>query len=286
MEYNNKGFATNYINENIRDQTVKTNKKAPLAHIKPIAASIKEDEFLAISDTHIGSYLEKIYYLDAVYEYAEKYNIRDIVHCGDLLHSNKQFVDPELFGAQKQLEHLIEVYPSDDKITNHILLGNHDNHLLKNNEQYFRLLRSRKDFNILGFKKAYIKWGQFLFSVNHPINNYRLNLEKKNVDFSLHGHHHDLKVVGSRVYLPTLSMNVMYYGEGTPFPGFIHVFKEDDTIMIFNLIFPEKFLRKMSIENAAYCRSIRFAPKNEEMILKLSPRRKEECEENEWCPNC
>ena len=75
--------------------------------------NIKDNKIIIISDTHIGSELENISYIDLVYEFATKNNIKKIIHCGDLFQSNIKPVSKHFVNQEKQIEHLIDTAPLD-----------------------------------------------------------------------------------------------------------------------------------------------------------------------------
>ena len=235
-------------------------------------ARINDDSFVAISDTHIGSTLEKKYYLDCVYEYVTKYGINDIVHCGDILQSTILPYKPEYNSVHKQIDHLLNIYPQDTTVTNHMLLGNHDFHALRGNPELLKVLQSRKDFNIMGFKRAYIEWGELLFSVFHDIKKYHNNLPDIKVDFYLSGHRHNLRVKENSVNVPSLSMDVKHYGESQSYPGFLNIQKEDDAIIFSWFTFKEKISKDMSSYEAKLLSEKEVKPTDSGTVLKLHPK--------------
>ena len=194
------------------------------------------EPFIIISDTHLGSALENIKYLDRIYEYATINNIKTILHTGDLFQSTLRPVDKSYTAPFKQVEHVVKDYPKDDNIRNYILFGNHDFHLLRRDDELYQVVSSRSDFNILGFKKAYFLWNKFLFSANHEIEHYKLQLP--NVDSYLRfvGHRHELKVVGDKtIMVPTLSEDIKRYDKYN-YPGFLVVKKENNRLRVFHYI--------------------------------------------------
>lgn len=216
----------------ILNDRVKT-KELPNGHIKG-------NSFIVIGDTHIGSKLEKMIYLDYVYEYATKNNIRDIVHVGDLIQSTMRPVDRKYIKEKKQIDHLVNDYPSDDNIKNHILFGNHDFHTLNNNPHYYRIIASRKDFNLLGFKRAYLDWQKYLICVDHPINKYHINIPNVDPLLRLIGHSHFFHVKGpNNIYTPALSLDQKYYTNQIPYPGFLVISKSENKTLITFYAFKE-----------------------------------------------
>lgn len=198
--------------------------------------NLGNEPFIIISDTHLGSSLENIKYLDRIYEYATINNIKTILHTGDLLQSTLRPVNPKLTNPFKQVEHAVDNYPKDDNISNYILFGNHDFHLLKKDDELYQVIDSRKDFNLLGFKKAYFLWNKFLFSANHEIEGYKLQIPNVDSYVRFVGHRHELKVVGDKtIMVPTLSEDVKSY-EKYNYPGFLVVKRENNRMRVFHYI--------------------------------------------------
>ncbi len=166
---------------------------------------INENKIIIISDTHIGSILENIDYLNMVYEYALKNNIKTILHGGDLLQGTYKNVAPQFQNMINQIRHLLTIYPYHPKITNKIILGNHDFHILKKTPSLQAEL-TRKDFIILGIKKGYLDWQDILISISHTCPKYHIEIPnlKTLINFCGHAHkfaiHHDNKIL-----IPTLS---------------------------------------------------------------------------------
>lgn len=220
------------------------------AELKSILASthIFSESFIIISDTHIGSKLENPLYLKIVYDYALKNNIKHIFHAGDLLQSSIKPVNPKYMNPMTQASHLIDVYPESNRITNHILLGNHDFHIIEKESQVWKILSSRKDFDILGFKKAYFTWNNYLLSMSHDINKYHIILPNVDSLVRFVGHRHSINVVGdSTVFSPTLSDDIKYYGYASN-PGFLYVTNEQGRIRVYYMII-DKLDEKYKIEN-------------------------------------
>lgn len=203
-------------------------------------ANIKDSKFIVIGDTHLGSELEKIIYLDYVYEYAKKNGIKNIIHTGDLIQSTMRPVMKKYVNETKQINHLVEVYPYDEDITNYILFGNHDYHTLKKEDYYLRIIKSRKDFNILGFKRAYLSWQKFLICVDHPIDKYKINIPNVNPLIRFIGHSHDFHMSKpNNFYTPPLSLDQKYHNYGVPWPGFLVVSRDGNNANVSLITFKD-----------------------------------------------
>ena len=195
--------------------------------------SFSAPKFIVISDTHIGNQNMKIDYIEEVYRLAKEKNIAHIFHTGDIIQSTVLGVSKEWKNQEKQIRFLVENYPCVKKIQTHILLGNHDFKTLFKNKYFMSILQSRRDFDILGFKRCYINWYKNLLSLNHDINSYRLKLPYvSDTLMNFYGHRHDLLVKNNCIYLPTLSNDLKYYGKKDVSPGFIEVSTEDKKVSV------------------------------------------------------
>lgn len=201
---------------------------------------INGDTFIVIGDTHIGSALEKLNYLDYVYEFASKNNIHDIINVGDLIQSTMRPVQPKYVKEKAQVDHLVRDYPRDANIKNHILFGNHDFHILSRSTQCYRVIASRKDFNLLGFKRAYLGWQKHLICIDHPINKYHINIPNYDPLIRLVGHSHSFHIKEpNNIYTPALSLDQKYYSNQIPYPGFLVISKCDKKAQITLYVFQE-----------------------------------------------
>lgn len=203
-------------------------------------ARIRGTSFIVIGDTHFGSELEKIIYLEYVYDYARKNGIKSIIHAGDLIQSTMRPVMNKYVNQSKQINHLVDDYPYDETITNYILFGNHDFHTLYKEDYYLKVIKKRKDFNLLGFKRAYLSWQKFLICVDHPIDKYKINIPNVNPLMRFIGHSHDFHISSpNNIYTPPLSLDQKYHNYGIPWPGFIVVNRNGDNADIYLLTFNE-----------------------------------------------
>lgn len=203
--------------------------------------SLPGDSLLVLSDTHIGSNKMNMDYIIEAYKYARVNKINHILHLGDLMQSTMCGVQNSLRNEERQINFILNHYPYYKKIKTHILLGNHDYKTLMKNKVYLEMLKSRRDFNLLGFKRCYITWQGKLLSLNHPIEHYHLNLPYKNdTTLNLYGHRHGLLVKNNCIYLPTLSDDLKHYGKEKIEPGWIVLQKENATLRIENYRIQEK----------------------------------------------
>lgn len=201
---------------------------------KEVSSFSITNNFLVISDTHIGSNLENIDYLKLVYNFAMKNNIKEIIHVGDLLHSTMRAVNPKYIDALEQVNHLLDIYPYDKNIYNRILLGNHDLHIINKNNRVLDILNSRDDFNIIGFRNAFFKWNNYLFGMKHLIKYYNIQIPNIETLINFVGHRHSMKVnYNTFVYVPTLSDDYKYYGSvSNSEPGFLYVIGDNKKVQV------------------------------------------------------
>lgn len=182
--------------------------------------TIEEQKIIIISDTHLGSIYENIDYLKQVYEYAKKHNIKIILHTGDLIQSVARNVSNKYRNEYKQIIHVIEDYPHDEDIMNYLSLGNHDYHTLRKDSEYLETLKTRKDFNILGFKRNYVLWQGNVIGLIHETPKYKIEIPKLKTLYDFHGHSHKFtNHKGHRILVPPLSDDLKF----DSLPGFLVV---------------------------------------------------------------
>ncbi len=172
-----------------------------------------EFKFIVISDTHFGSVFENIEYLDYVYEYASKNGINYILHAGDLIEGSYDDFGrckEEYKTIDSQVEHVLKDYSYDKNIKNMILLANHDAYSIYHyGVDIVPLLSEREDFQILGYRCAYIKVNDKYISLKHEISRLKNNLKDylTLIDFIGHSHQYrcNYNKTNTRIRVPTLS---------------------------------------------------------------------------------
>lgn len=172
-----------------------------------------EFRFIVISDTHFGSVFENIRYLNYVYEYASKNDINYILHAGDLIEGSYDDFGrckEEYRTIDSQVEHVLKDYSYDKNIKNMILLANHDAYSIYHyGVDIAPLLSERKDFQILGYRCAYIKVNDKYISLKHEISRLKNSLKDylTLIDFIGHSHQYrcNYNKTNTRVRVPTLS---------------------------------------------------------------------------------
>ena len=172
-----------------------------------------EFKFIVISDTHFGSVFENIEYLNYVYEYASKNDIKYILHAGDLIegsYDNFGRCKSKYCTIDSQVEHVLNDYCYDNDIKNMILLANHDVYSIYHyGIDIAPLLIERKDFEILGYRSSYIKVNDKYISLKHEISRLKNNLKDyiTLIDFVGHSHQYrcNYNKNNTRIKVPTLS---------------------------------------------------------------------------------
>jgi len=194
------------------------------------STNIEDDKFIVISDTHIGHSKEIFKRLNNVYKLAEYNDIKNIVIAGDLFDGTHKRRKKEYVNKEEQVKQLIKYYPKIDNIKSHILFGDHDLKIIKENK-YLDMIKERKDFNILGIFRSAIKWSDNLIYINHKIDDYEIRIPYINSLCSFSGHFHYTNVFRkNNVLVPTLS-NITYRGNKS---GFILVRNYDGKMIVDN----------------------------------------------------
>ena len=210
-------------------------------------ANIDDSKLLIISDTHYGSIYENMNYTYAVFNFAVANGIRVILHGGDIIEANVK--QRKGFNVVKQANHFIKIYPFDNSINTYALLGNHDYLAINRNQKIRDILSSRNDVNVLGFKKSYLKWCGNTISLQHEIENFKLNLPIRAEYISFKGHSHfyhvreKAKGKTERIYIPPLCDDPVCCISNPQFrdvivkPGFLTAEIADDSIVVINYSF-------------------------------------------------
>ena len=201
----------------------------PLEHLS--FADVSDEELLIVSDTHIGSRKENFEYINEAYRIAQNRGINTAIHTGDLLQSTYAPIKPQYVDQEKQIEHVLRDYPEIPDFNTFMLLGNHDINTLKKDPLYMHMLKERKDFIIMGFKRAYLTWLGNLICLYHNCKRYRLNIPRVDTILELHGHSHKLSQDKlGYLYVPTLSDDMIQQVDAKP--GFLISSIKDDTLTV------------------------------------------------------
>lgn len=226
-------YSTGQYNKNIYDYLCQVN--------------IDDDKILIISDTHYGSIYENINYTNKVFNFAILNGIHSILHGGDIIEADVK--NRRGCSIIKQADYFINRYPFDNNINTYALLGNHDYLAINKNEKVRDILCSRNDINMLGFKKAYLKWCGNIISLQHDIKNFKLNLPINAECLSFKGHSHFYHIVekkngkNERIYIPPMCSYPVYcvsnqqHQGGIVKPGFLTAEVYGNSIIVTNYSF-------------------------------------------------
>lgn len=156
------------VTHNEYDNTFVIDKK-PFVEVQSYIHSIgetREFEFVVISCSHWASKKQQKSFTEHIYNEAEKRNIKDVYHCGDIVdgyYKNRPEhifeLIPGLIGADEQAEYVIDNWPRKEGITTHLILGNHDETHIKNGGFNIgkAIAKNRPDFKYLGIGHAKIE---------------------------------------------------------------------------------------------------------------------------------
>lgn len=199
-------------------------KREELPSFKTEAKSI-----LIIADTHIGSRLDNLKYIDQAYETGVKLGVEDCLHLGDIIQAEINHSDKSI---EYQLNILRDVYPEPSEFITHVLLGNHDYRVFETNPDAKKILESKKQMNILGYKRAYFDWCNYMFAMEHKVKQLNDELPFDDVALNFTGHGHELRLKSdARLKTPTLSDDIINQRNGA-YPAFIIANMEDDKTVI------------------------------------------------------
>ena len=193
-----------------------------LKKILPVI-NINDDKIILISDTHYGSLYENYDYIKLVYEFADNNSINHIIHGGDFIQGTYAPLNNKKLNIYEQLIDTLSKYPNETSIQNYILLGNHDYLLIRKSiDIAFKIFSLRKDIKILGLKQAYINWKKYLISINHRVPKIDIHIPRVETQIKFYGHRHEFNYKNGykKVFLPSLSDDIKYYGN-IVYPGFI-----------------------------------------------------------------
>ncbi len=199
-------------------------KREELPSFKTEAKSI-----LIIADTHIGSRLDNLKYIDQAYETGVKLGVEACLHLGDIIQAEINHSDKSI---EYQLNILRDVYPEPSEFITHVLLGNHDYRVFEINPDAKKILESKKQMNILGYKRAYFDWCNYMFAMEHKVKQLNDELPFDDVALNFTGHGHELKLKSdARLKTPTLSDDIINQRNGA-YPAFIIANMEEDKTVI------------------------------------------------------
>ena len=165
--------------------------------------NIKDENILLVSDQHLGSKEESIFYQELAEDFRKQNNINIVLNGGDIGDGMLDY-DKKYGTVQRQVDHILDVIPrlGGEK---YILGGNHDNHYLKKGIDILQLLEEDSSIHGVGYYQSYFKIYDKLISFNH---NSKMQEDKLlDKDFTISGHSHLFVGEKKKVKLPTLSDN-------------------------------------------------------------------------------
>ncbi len=199
-------------------------KREELPSFKTDAKSI-----LIIADTHIGSRLENLKYIDEAYETGVKLGVDLCLHLGDIIQAEINHSDKPI---EYQLDILENYYPEPSEFETDVLLGNHDYKIFETNSDAKKVLEAKKQMNVLGYKRAYFDWCNYMFAMEHKVKQLEDELPFDDVALNFTGHGHELKIKSeARLKTPTLSDDIINETNGA-YPAFLIANMGDEKVVI------------------------------------------------------
>lgn len=207
-----------------------------------------------ISDTHFGSCLDNIKYLDMVYNHCIDNDIHIIIHAGDLIDGNVGDFKRNIPIISDQINYTINNYPYCDNILNLICLGNHDYTSIEDCLDMREWLNNfRTDLIPFGYGVGILNILNDQIIVKHKIRN--LHFKDTPCNITLLGHHHKMMSINQDndliLFLPSLS-DMQFNNE---LPGFLtlDLFFENNKIIYsktFHYIIKDDVYKVAELENS------------------------------------
>ena len=200
---------------------------------------IDDSRLLIVADTHIGSRYENMDYIREAYKYAEDHDIHTAIHCGDVIQSTVVNVKRDYISEEAQIKHVIEDYPYSDTMKTYVLLGNHDYISFKEDAKYLELLKIRNDFNIMGYRRIYLKWLGTRISIYHSVKKFLFHMPVLPTSLKLRGHSHMLSYNDKEdeLNVPALCNDMIQNKEAHP--GFLIGTKNHESIELNSFYFTD-----------------------------------------------
>lgn len=130
--------------------------------IEPFKGDVERVNLCIVSDTHIGNKKQQITMLNEFYDMCVEKGITTVLHVGDISDGTSHREDHvyELFayGAEEQVDYIVENYPKREGIKTYFITGNHDAWYAKKGVNIGKMIDSRReDMIYLGHQNATIK---------------------------------------------------------------------------------------------------------------------------------
>ncbi len=162
-------------NNILKHQIAETSKQKPVPLQQFFTSKIRIGY---LTDTHLGSLYERLDFLNAAYKIFEREGITTVYHSGDIADGEKMYRGQEyelkIHGADNQVRHILETYPSIKGIKTYFITGNHDLSFWKTSgvDIGSKISLYRKDLIYLGAEEADIpiqnKNGEIILRLLHP----------------------------------------------------------------------------------------------------------------------
>ena len=165
--------------------------------------NFKTGKILFLSDMHIGSIYENESYLEQAKEYIKKEKIKTVIDGGDIGDGLVKY-SRNYSTYDKQIEHILKVYPFVKGVRYYQLGGNHDKRYKNKGIDILEALKEEYGtIYPVGYYQAYFKIKDKIISLEHNSKMKDNRLIQK--DFSILGHGHECKLEEKKIHLPTLS---------------------------------------------------------------------------------
>ncbi len=179
------------------------------------------------SDYHIGNVASDINYAYVMADYMKKESIHVGLILGDLLDGEHMNINVRNMNLKEQLSFLSYNFPMDPYINYLVLLGNHERHSLKYNNQDIApiIARDRVDLAVMGYGYQVLKMQNDFIHLQHKLcdSNFKGGFPQVGANnFMLLGHSHELKMVPQKFFkLYVLPMCDLYHAPYAYYPGFL-----------------------------------------------------------------
>lgn len=228
--------------------------------VEPCQLNISDKKIMLISDTHYGSIYDNVNYAYYALDFAKKHDIKTVFHGGDVLEGNIKDKIRDGLVSKRQAEYFINNYPRDKDIMTHVVLGNHDYLALSESSKAKKILNSRDDIDIMGFKKIFFNWKGVNVGFQHNVKNYKLLFDfnlfpsgHEDLNFLGHSHFFHIKECEAQnyIYIPAMcddplnKTNPRFVSyENALKPGFLTVEIFNNYIIITHYYFEDKQIIK------------------------------------------
>ena len=191
--------------------------------------NVNGNKLLIIADTHIGNIQENFNYIDQAYETGLKEGVVSCIHLGDLFQGNFSVRDKSI---SYQLNAFEKYYPKVNEFITNLAMGNHEKGMFDEVPEAFDVLKTRQDFNVVGYRRVYFTWNNYMFGMSHKIDKFGNEFSSEDTALDISGHGHVLKIKSnSSLKVGTLSDNMMpQYKDALP--SFLIATLEDDFLYI------------------------------------------------------